>query len=449
MVNGYASSADTAVDMYPRLLHRHVALAIAMMAAICVSAVLMGTSIDRADAATSASSTAANAAQIDAYLAGKGSPMAGQGRAFVASGALWRVDPRLLVAISGAESSFGQITCGAFNAWGYGCPNNPYGWTSWADAIDTVAKGLRTNYLAEGRTTVALIQQKYAPSGATNDPTGLNNYWVANVSRFLLEQGGDPNNVDSAGVGGTRPLGLETDASSPGTDYAFSSSSAPVGAVHADPGIPARLTFKLRNDGTSSWDATRARVRRVDVEPYISSAPYAILQESSVVPGSVGTFTVDVEVTGTTSGAWRTSWRLEGPAGPVGKPINQVVAMRRTMLAASAFRITGPHTLGVGVRGVVIVHARNVGAEAWSRGGSVPVMLGIRAGSGPASSTDSWVSSQVPARLLERTVQPGEEGSFAFDIIPQQAGTLVMELGIFTRTGWAEGPSGRFSVEVR
>lgn len=137
----------------------------------------------------------ASAQSIDAYLAAKGSPMTGQGAAFVASGTRWRVEPRLLVAIAGAESNFGNITCGPNNAWGWACPNDPEEFATWAAGIETVTRGLRNYYLDEGRTSVVLIQQKYAPNGAANDPTGLNSHWVNNVTKFLVEQGGDPQRV--------------------------------------------------------------------------------------------------------------------------------------------------------------------------------------------------------------------------------------------------------------
>jgi hypothetical protein len=133
-----------------------------------------------------------SAAGIDAYLASKGSPMTGQGAAFMDSAIRWRIDPRLLVAISGAESSFGQVTCGPNNAWGWACPNDPADFATWAAGIDTVTEGLRRYYLDEGRTSVSLIQQKYCPVGAANDPTGLNSHWSQNVTKFLLEQGGNP-----------------------------------------------------------------------------------------------------------------------------------------------------------------------------------------------------------------------------------------------------------------
>ena len=150
--------------------------------------------------------SAPSAAMIDAYLAMKGSPLAGQGGAFVASATRWSVDPRLVVAIAGAESNFGEQTCGPFNAWGWACPNDPADFSDWATGIETITRGLRRGYLDEGRTSVALIQQKYAPSAAANDPTGLNDNWVGNVSKFLLELGGDPARVGPGPIGGVPVL---------------------------------------------------------------------------------------------------------------------------------------------------------------------------------------------------------------------------------------------------
>ena len=57
--------------------------------------------------------------QIDDYLRDKGSPLAGQGEAFVNSGRTHNVDPRLLVAIAGAETTFGLNTCAEYNAWNW------------------------------------------------------------------------------------------------------------------------------------------------------------------------------------------------------------------------------------------------------------------------------------------------------------------------------------------
>jgi hypothetical protein len=141
-----------------------------------------------------------SAESIDRYLASKGSPLAGSGAAFLESGVAHEVDPRLVVAIAGAESFFGITTCAAHNAWGWGCPTRPFVFRSWDEAIETITVGLREGYLDDGLESVGEIHLRYAPPNATNDPTGLNFGWADNVAGFLIEQGGDPQDV--AGIVG-------------------------------------------------------------------------------------------------------------------------------------------------------------------------------------------------------------------------------------------------------
>src|SRR6266478_4904112 len=71
---------------------------------------------------------------IDTYLTGKGSPIAGNGSAFFSNGLTYDVDPRLIVGIAGAESTFGLHICSAFNAWNWfwnGFCTSPF--ASWAE----------------------------------------------------------------------------------------------------------------------------------------------------------------------------------------------------------------------------------------------------------------------------------------------------------------------------
>jgi hypothetical protein len=129
--------------------------------------------------------------QIDTFLLGKASPIAGNGNTFFNSGVTYNVDPRLIVAISGQESSFGTNWAACkpppqgFNAWSWfyngNCPNSPF--SSFADGIQRVTSGIRRLYLNQGRTTIAAIRQIYCASGCGN--------WTGGVSGFYLALGGE------------------------------------------------------------------------------------------------------------------------------------------------------------------------------------------------------------------------------------------------------------------
>ncbi len=143
-----------------------------------------------------------DAAQIDDFLALHGSPMTGTGATFVAEGREHGVDPAFLVAITGAESSFGQLlysedgdqcTYNAFN-WFYGLtwPQSDFG--SWDEAIGRVAQGLAGElYYGAGLYSVQAIAPRYCPDGTGN--------WISNVTSFMTQLGGDP--ADTRLVGAT------------------------------------------------------------------------------------------------------------------------------------------------------------------------------------------------------------------------------------------------------
>lgn len=128
------------------------------------------------------------------YLRRKGSPLADHVPDIIRSANRYRVDPRLLVAISGAETSFATNGRGpkVHNAWGIG-PGRSYG--SWGEGIDYTAKLLRESYIGQGRKSVEAIQRKWAPIGVENDPRNMNSVWTRNVAQFYSDLGGNPNDV--------------------------------------------------------------------------------------------------------------------------------------------------------------------------------------------------------------------------------------------------------------
>lgn len=145
---------------------------------------------------------------IDRYLASKPnprsfSPMTGRGSVFESDGLEYTIDPRLIVAISGAETSFATgkchktpvaVTRNAWNwFWCYGnnscgtdvCGNSAF--DSWDSGIKTVSKFVKRNYVMKGLTDVRKIQVKYCTEGC--------DYWVKNVQSFMQQMGGDPENL--------------------------------------------------------------------------------------------------------------------------------------------------------------------------------------------------------------------------------------------------------------
>jgi cell wall-associated NlpC family hydrolase len=133
------------------------------------------------------------ATAIDSFLGTRRSPLTGLGAVFVADGEAAGVDPRFIVAISGAETSFGT----------YGPAqtiHNPFGlgpqiiFPNWSAAIAAAASTLGGSlYRGAGLVTIPSIQSRWAPLGVANDPGGLNSNWQTNVSTYFAALGGNPN----------------------------------------------------------------------------------------------------------------------------------------------------------------------------------------------------------------------------------------------------------------
>lgn len=189
-----------------------------MTALLCGLLLIWGCSSSPTKETTSSSNTAPSggsaaagsskfwtAVQIDGYLATKPSasetsPLHGQGAQFVLYGQKYSVDPRLIVAISAAETTYATGKCHSTpvvntrNAWNwFWCESNDscgsdvcVGSTfdTWGSGIETVSHFMRTNYINKGYNDVKLIASKYCTVGCEN--------WVPNVTTAMQEMKGDP-----------------------------------------------------------------------------------------------------------------------------------------------------------------------------------------------------------------------------------------------------------------
>ncbi len=115
---------------------------------------------------------------IQDYLKQFDSPLVPYSSNFVKYADEYDLDYRLVVSISGVESTFGrQIPYNSYNGWGWGIfGSNVKYFASWDEGIKTVSQGLRENYIDEwGASNVYEIGRFYAAS-----PT-----WAQRVEYFM------------------------------------------------------------------------------------------------------------------------------------------------------------------------------------------------------------------------------------------------------------------------
>ncbi len=226
---------------------RRIAAALALGGSVAASALSFGAAADPKGALSCVSPL--DASGIDRVLAAAGSPLAGQGATFVSAAASVGLDPRLLVAIAGHESvlmTYGPAAA-IHNPFGIG-PNRVF--ASDREAIEAAAKLIATNYVAEGRTTVAAISGKYAPVGVANDPTNLNGNWTGGVGTLYRRLGANPDvpvTLNAQFGSGCSPSPA---ASSPTTPATAGTGAVP--AATTAPGTPAA--------GIVRWDGVTAPV---------------------------------------------------------------------------------------------------------------------------------------------------------------------------------------------
>lgn len=118
-------------------------------------------------------------ANLKAFLRKYNSPLYDHAEYIVMVSDKYEFDYRLLVAIAMQESNACRVIPeDSFNCWGWGI----YGdqvlrFTSYEDAIDTVALGIKKEYLDKGLVTASAIMAKYTPSS--------NGSWAFGVNHFI------------------------------------------------------------------------------------------------------------------------------------------------------------------------------------------------------------------------------------------------------------------------
>jgi len=117
---------------------------------------------------------------IRQYLTYYGSPLTPYADEIVKTADKYKLDYRLITAIAQQESNLCKvIPPNSYNCWGWGINSQSnLGFDSFQDGIETISKGLRTQYLDEGLGNVTEIMSKYNPIS----PEGA---WAKGVSEFM------------------------------------------------------------------------------------------------------------------------------------------------------------------------------------------------------------------------------------------------------------------------
>lgn len=126
----------------------------------------------------------ARSAVLTKYLSRYKSPLLPLADRLVAIADQYSLDYRLLVAIAQQESNLcKRIIPSSHNCWGYGIYGDKVTkFDSYEQAMETVARGLKKNYIDKGLTSPEEIMTKYTPPSLE-----IGGAWAKGINQFLDE----------------------------------------------------------------------------------------------------------------------------------------------------------------------------------------------------------------------------------------------------------------------
>lgn len=215
--------------------------------------------------------------------------------------------------------------------------------------------------------------------------------------------------------------------------------------VIVDPQGTARLTIKIKNTGTATWNSsTYLNYLSDDESKKILTLSSAMMNETSVAPGKTATFTLDV-----TAGLYGGLANFDlSPVFNGSKKVRNYIDLsayvERPLLkfSVSSSDITSK-ILKPGESANVTVKLKNTGNLTWSNSGTNAVTL-------EQSGDSKLVSSDKLASLKETTVAPGSTGTFEFKITaPSSGGNYSLYyVPAMSNSNAAVKSSGTISVKV-
>ncbi|MFA6528779.1 MAG: N-acetylmuramoyl-L-alanine amidase, partial [Candidatus Gracilibacteria bacterium] len=192
--------------------------------------------------------------------------------------------------------------------------------------------------------------------------------------------------------------------------------------ISMDPEDEQEFTFKLKNIGTETWDDKTYLVANTDYDADLivnlnkdATKSIAYLNESSVAPGSTGSFTVKLnsniqggfvsfDITPLFNGYKKTSNYMNLPVYVEAPDLSYEV----TDIDVASERIESGHEVAVSIS------IKNNGNITWTNDGDYPLYLGVP--DGGESDLISGLDKTKYGLMSESSVEPGETASFDFNI---------------------------------
>ncbi|MCU7557642.1 peptidoglycan DD-metalloendopeptidase family protein [Macrococcus capreoli] len=207
----------------------------------------------------------------------KGGALEGKGKFIVDTSKKFKVPPKIAIAIVAMESG-----------WGHGAnatnQNNPYSvmgnksihdskFPTIENGIEVGIKNLYELYISEGLNTPEKIGPKYAPVGASNDPTNLNANWIPAVKETVeqLSSKGDKD-IKCTASGSIKNIG------SPVAKELLSRVTCKIGDYPGHPGIDLALS-----EGTPIYSIGNGKVTEtIDVFTSGGASPFYMGKDNHI-----------------------------------------------------------------------------------------------------------------------------------------------------------------------
>jgi hypothetical protein len=188
------------------------------------------------------------------------------------------------------------------------------------------------------------------------------------------------------------------------------------------------VTLVAENTGSATWTNTGANPVKLGTSSpnerassfYDTSWPAptrpAVMTESSVPPGSNGTFTFTVQAPG--PGTYQEHFNLlaEGNTWFSDPGMYFTFNVVPATFSAQYVSSTLPGSLATGTTGTGTVTYKNTGPTTWYNTGNAPVKLGVY-GHNSIFADTSWASPDRAATMNESSVAPGSNATFTFALL--------------------------------